>query len=45
MAHRLKTSALHHWAMNRGCGGLVSSFIIVCYGYGFRRGQLPVSVI
>jgi len=24
---------LHHCAMNRGCGGWVSSFIIVCYGH------------
>jgi len=24
---------LHHCAMNRGYGGWVSSFIIVCYGY------------
>ena len=23
---------LHHCALNRGCGGWVSSFIIVCYG-------------
>jgi len=24
---------LHHCALNHGCGGWVSSFIIVCYGY------------
>jgi len=24
---------LHHCAMNRDCGGWVSSFVIVCYGY------------
>jgi len=24
---------LHHCALNRGYGGWVSSFIIVCYGY------------
>jgi len=23
---------LHHCAMNRGCGGRASSYIIVCYG-------------
>jgi len=24
---------LHHCALSRGCGGWVSSFNIVCYGY------------
>jgi len=24
---------LHHCALNRGFGGWISSFIIVCYGY------------
>jgi len=23
----------HHYALNHGCGGWVSSFVIVCYGY------------
>jgi len=29
----LKIFTLHHCAMNRGCAGWVSSFIIVCHGY------------
>jgi len=29
----LEIFTLHHCAMNRGCGGWVSSFVIVCYGY------------
>jgi len=28
----LEIFTLHHCAMNRSCGGWVSSFIIVCYG-------------
>jgi len=29
----LEIVTLHHCAMNRGFGGCVSYFIIVCYGY------------
>jgi len=29
----LEIFTLHHCAMNHGCGGRVSSFVIVCYGY------------
>jgi len=29
----LEIFTLHHCALNRGCGGWVSSFIIICYGY------------
>jgi len=29
----LEIFTLHHCAMNRRCGGWVSSFIIICYGY------------
>jgi len=29
----LEIFTLHDCAMNRGCGGWVSSFIIVCHGY------------
>jgi len=29
----LESFTLHHCVMSRGCGGYVSSFIIVCYGY------------
>jgi len=28
----LEIFTLHHCALNHGCGGWVSSFIIVCYG-------------
>jgi len=37
----LKIVALHRFAMNRGCGGLVSSFIIVCYGYASGEAIYP----
>jgi len=29
----LEIFTLHHCAINPGCGGWASSFIIVCYGY------------
>jgi len=29
----LEIFTLHHCAINPGCGGWVSSFIISCYGY------------
>ena len=29
----LEIFTLHYSAMNRGCGGWISSFIIVCYSY------------
>jgi len=29
----LEIFTLHHCALNRGCSGWVSSFIIVCYDY------------
>ena len=32
---------LHHCAMNRGCGGWVSFFIMVCYGYFSGGGLFP----
>jgi len=41
----LEIFTLHHCAMNRGCGGWVSSFIIICYGNCFAEGYLPVSVV
>jgi len=34
----LEIFTLHRCALNRGCGGWVSSFIIVCYC--FREGHL-----
>jgi len=33
----IKLGNLHPYAMNRGFGGWVSSFIIVCYGYVWGR--------
>jgi len=33
--------ALHHYALNRSCGGLVFSFIIVCYGYVSGEATYP----
>jgi len=32
---------LHHCAMNPGCGGWVSYFIIVCYGYVSGKAISP----
>jgi len=32
---------LHHCALNRGCGGWVSSFIVVCYGYVLGKAMSP----
>jgi len=32
---------LHHCALNRGCGGWVSSFIIVFYGYVSEEPIFP----
>jgi len=33
--------------MNRSCGDWISSFVIICYGYGLQElgGYLPVSVV
>jgi len=41
----LEIFTLHHYAMNRGCGGWASSFIIICYGNYFAGGYLPVYVV
>jgi len=39
----LEIITLHNCAMNSDCGGWISSFIIVCYGY-VLGGHLPVYV-
>jgi len=43
----LEIFTLHHCAMHRGCGGWVSSFIIVCYGCVsiYMGAYLPVYVV
>jgi len=40
----LQIFTLHHCALNRGCGGWVSSFIMVCYDYFSGKAICPVCV-
>jgi len=37
----LEIFSLHHCALNRGCGGWVSSLVIVCCGYVSGQGISP----
>jgi len=37
----LEIFTLHHCVMNRGYGGWVSSFIIICYGYASGEAIYP----
>jgi len=37
----LEIFILHHCALNHGCDGWVSSFIILCYGYVSGKAFSP----